>query len=100
MNFIGLYLALFTLVAIGVGFLWVIKLEYHIGAHVDKAVFILGCLITLCSLFAPSPLLAALIGIFGGTVIWGATELKDQEKRVKAGMFKANPKKQPRSATQ
>jgi hypothetical protein len=93
MNFTGLYLALFTLAAIGLGFLWVIKLEYHVGAHVDKAVFVIGCLVTTGSLFAPSPFLSALIGILGGTVIWGATELKDQEKRVKAGMFKSNPKK-------
>ena len=98
MNFAGLISALFALFSIGVGFFWVIRLEYHVGAHVDKIVFVVGCVISLSSLLMPSPMLSAIIGIFGGTVIWGATELKDQEKRVAAGMFKANPQKRDSKA--
>ena len=98
MNFTGLILALFALSAIGVGFFWVIRLEYHVGARVDKIVFAVGCVISLSSLFMASPMLSAIVGILGGTVIWGATELKDQEKRVAAGMFKANPKRRPSKA--
>ncbi len=93
MNFSGMILALFTLAAIGIGFFWVIKLEYYIGAHVDKIVFVVGCLITVSSLFVAPPIFSGLVGITGGTVIWGASEMKDQEKRVAAGMFKANPNK-------
>ena len=99
MNFSGLALAFFTLIAIGFGFFWVVKLEYHVGAGVDKAVFVVGILITAASLAAPDPISSAVIGIVGGTVIWGATEMKDQEKRVAAGMFKANPKKQKKGAS-
>ena len=96
MNFSGLLLALFTLFAIGIGFFWVIKLEYYVGAKVDKLVFALGCIVTALSLFVGPPMLSAIVGIVGGTVIWGATELKDQEKRVAAGMFKANPRRKAR----
>ena len=94
MNFTGIILALFTLFAVGAGFLWVIKLEYYVGARADKLVFAAGCLMTAASLLVPIPLVSAVIGIAGGTVIWGATELKDQEKRVAQGLFKKNPKKQ------
>lgn len=94
MNLSGLILALFTLLTIGFGFFWVIKLEYYVGAHVGKGVFVVGILITAASLVMPVPILSAIVGIVGGTVIWGATELKDQEKRVAAGMFKSNPNKQ------
>ncbi len=93
MNFFGLIIATYTLLAIGVGFLWVVKLEYYIGAYINKAVFIVGCAVTVLSLFVKEPMISALIGVLGGTVIWGATELKDQEERVKRGMFKKNPKK-------
>lgn len=97
MNLSGIYMGLFTFLAIGLGFLWVIKLEYYVGAHVAKLVGIVGVLVSGASLLVPSFYLSAVIGIVGGTIFWGATELPDQEKRVAAGMFKANPKRQART---
>ncbi|PID84764.1 MAG: hypothetical protein CSB13_11430 [Chloroflexi bacterium] len=96
MNFTGIFFALFTVVTIGLGFVWVIKLEYYVGSHVAKAVAVLGILVVVVSLFMPSFTLSAIVGIIGGTIVWGATELPDQEERVAEGMFPANPRKQAR----
>jgi len=93
MNLTGIYLGLFTFGAIGLGFLWVIKLEYYVGAHVAKLVGAVGIVVSLTSLFVPGFFASAVVGILGGTIFWGATELPDQEKRVAAGMFKKNPGK-------
>jgi len=93
-NFTGLWLGLFMLFVIGFGFFWVIKLEYYIGAHVWPWVLALGVALAVVSLFMPSFWLSALVGIFAGSVIWGSTELPDQEERVRRGLFPANPKRQ------
>ena len=93
-NFTGLLLGLFMLFVIGFGFFWVIKVEYYYGARLWPAVLVLGLLLCLASLFMPSFTASALLGIFGGSVVWGATELPDQEKRVHRGLFPANPRRQ------
>ncbi|HSQ26357.1 MAG TPA: DUF4491 family protein [Anaerolineales bacterium] len=96
MNFAGIILAVFMLFAIGFGFFWVIKLEYHLGANIWKAVLVIGLLICLASLFMPNFWNSALLGIFGGSIVWGATEFTEQEKRVQRGLFPANPKRYPK----
>ena len=93
LNFTGLYLGLFMLLAIGVGFLWVIKLEYYVGAHIWKWVLVVGILLCLGSLWMPSFWGSATLGITGGSIAWGATELPEQKKRVERGLFPANPKR-------
>ena len=93
MNFAGLTVGAFTLCAIGLGFLWVVKLEYHLGAHIWKSVAVLGLAVSLLSGLISAPVFSAGVGILGGTIVWGAFELPDQEKRVAAGMFRTNPKK-------
>jgi hypothetical protein len=93
LNLTGLYLGLFMLFAIGFGFFWVIKVEYYLGARVWKIVLGIGVLLCLASLFMPGFTLAALLGIIGGSVVWGATELPGQAERVRRGLFPANPKR-------
>jgi len=93
MNFSGIIFGVVTFLAIGVGFLWVVKLEYYVGAHVAWIVGGIGVLVIAASLFTLSFEVAAIVGIVGGTIVWGATELPDQEKRVQAGYFPANPNK-------
>lgn len=93
MNPTGVLLGLFMLAVIGCGFFWVIQLEYHFGARVWKAVLAVGILLCLASLFLPSFTASALLGIFGGSLIWGATELPGQAERVRRGLFPANPKR-------
>lgn len=90
MNFSGLYLGLFMLAVIGFGFFWVIKLEYYWGAQIWKKVLAFGILLCLGSMFMPSFAASAVMGILGGSVIWGANELPDQEKRAQAGHFPVN----------
>jgi hypothetical protein len=79
------------LFCIGFGFFWVIKLEYYFGAEIWKAVLLVGILICLASLFMQDFTTSALLGIFGGSVVWGATELPGQAERVQRGLFPANP---------
>jgi hypothetical protein len=93
MNLTGLLLGLFMLFCIGFGFWWVIKLEYYLGAGVWKIVLVGGVLICLASLWMPNFTASALVGIFGGSVVWGATELPGQAERVQRGLFPANPKR-------
>lgn len=100
MNITGLLLGLFMLFAIGFGFWWVIRLEYHVGAHVWKAVLPSGLLVCLVSLFVPSFWGSALLGILGGSLVWGATELPGQAERVQRGLFPANPKRQRKDSRQ
>lgn len=94
MNLIGVYLSVFMLAAIGLGFAWVIKVEYYLGAGIWKTVLGLGLLLCLGSLFMPSFVPSAVMGILGGSVVWGATELPDQEERVRQGHFPANPRRE------
>jgi hypothetical protein len=94
MNLTGILFGAPTFLAIGLGFLWVIKLEYHVGAHVAWAVAALGIATVLGSLFVPGFTPSAILGVLGGTLIWGATELPEQEERVARGLFPANPCKQ------
>lgn len=92
-NLTGLYLGLYMLFVIAIGFVWVIKLEYYLGAKVWKIVLSLGVLICVLSAFMPNFTTSALVGIFGGSVVWGATELPGQQERVQRGLFPANPKR-------
>ena len=90
LNLTGIFLGVFMLFAIGFGFFWVIKIEYYLGAGVWKLVLGVGILICLASLIMPTFTVSALLGIIGGSVVWGATELPGQEERVQRGLFPAN----------
>jgi hypothetical protein len=100
MNTTGILFGAFTFLAIGLGFVWVIKLEYYVGAHVTWAVAALGAAIVLASLFAPGFTPSAILGVLGGTLIWGATELPALVERVAKGLFPANPRKQAERAAE
>jgi hypothetical protein len=93
-NATGILFGAFTFLAIGLGFVWVIKLEYYVGAQAAWAVGALGAALVLASLFIPGFTASAILGVIGGTLIWGATELPEQKKRVAKGLFPANPRKQ------
>lgn len=91
MNTNGILLGAFTFLAIGLGFVWIIKLEYYAGARVAWAVAALGAV--LASLFPPGFTPSAILGVLGGTLFGGATELLAQEERVATGLLPANPRK-------
>ncbi len=91
MNWTGLVLGLFSMLAIGLGFVWVIRFEYLVGAYRWKWVLAAGALVCALSLFAPNFLISTLLGITGGSIMWGAVELPHQEERVDHGLFRAHP---------
>ncbi len=90
-NWTGLGLGLFSALAIGLGFVWVIRFEYYVGAYRWKWVAAAGFAIIAASLLMPSFPLAAVFGILGGSIVWGALELPHQEERVDHGLFRAHP---------
>jgi len=96
MNFSGLITAAIVFFAIGLGFVWVIRLEYYVGSHVARALGFAGVLICALSALLPGFWPSAIVGVLGGTVFWGATELPDQAARVARGQFPANPRKKER----
>lgn len=93
LNLTGLYAAANTLVFIGIGFIWVIKLDYYFGACIKRIILFVGLLLLLASFFIDHFTYAAITGLLAGTLIWGSTEMEDQEERSKKGIFKNNPKK-------
>jgi hypothetical protein len=88
MNSFGLLMGIGAFLLIGIGFPWVIYLERYGGHAWAPAVFTLGVLVTLSSFLVENAYFAGLLGIFGGTIIWGAGELKEQAHRCKLGWFK------------
>ena len=93
MNPFGLMLGLATFFIIGLGFVWVIRVERFLGYLWWPYVMAAGALVTLGSLFVASDWGSALLGAFGASLIWGATELKDQAVRAELGWFPFHPKK-------
>lgn len=93
MNFLGLLLGILTLLIIGLGFVWVIRGERYFGYLWWPYVMGLGILLILTSLFVNSIWLSALLGIFGASLIWGSTELKEQAVRGEIGWYPFNEKK-------
>jgi hypothetical protein len=96
MNLIGLLLGLTSLLIIGLGFVWVIRGEYYLGYLWWPYILGLGILILIGSLWIPSFWGSALMGIFGASLIWGSTELKDQAVRSEIGWYPYNPKGKPK----
>jgi hypothetical protein len=98
MNFTGLILGIVMIVVIGLGFLWVIKLEYFVGAQVWPLVLAIGVMLAVATLWIKPFWVSAVVGIVAGSIVWGATELPDQEERVRRGLFPANPKRHRRQS--
>jgi hypothetical protein len=87
MNFFGLTLGIAMLLIIGLGFVWVIRGERYFGYLWWPYVMGIGVLLILISLFISSIWSSALLGAFGASLIWGATELKEQAVRAEIGWY-------------
>ncbi len=96
MNWTGPLLGILTLALIGLGFAWVIRLEYWLGWQWWPYVLAGGIALLIGSLFVPNFWLSALMGIAGASLAWGSTELSAQAERVRKGWFPANPRSKPR----
>ncbi len=95
MSWEGIALGLFSLGIIGFGFFWVIRTEYYLGYLWWPYPMALGIALVIASLFTGNAGWSALMGITGGSFIWGATELKEQAVRAELGWFKSNPQRKP-----
>ena len=95
MNWNAIALGLFSFGMIGIGFFWVIRLEYYLGALWWPYPLLLGALLVVGSLGVSNAGASALLGIVGASLIWGATELKEQAIRAELGWFPANPHPKP-----
>jgi len=91
MNFIGVAMGFIALGLVGFGFFWVVRLEFGLGWTWWPYVILAGVAFVALSLFLPSPFFSALAGAFGASLIWGATELRNQAIRVDLGWYPANP---------
>jgi hypothetical protein len=90
-NWTGIGIGLFSALVIGLGFVWVIRFEYLVGAYRWRWVLLFGLALCAASLLMPNFVAAAVVGILGGSIAWGAVELPHQEERVDHGLFKAHP---------
>ena len=100
MHWTGIALGLFSALVIGLGFVWVIRFEYFVGAYRWKWVAAAGLLVCAASLIMPNFVLSAVTGIVGGSIVWGAMELPHQEERVEHGLFRAHPNRASRPKLQ
>ncbi len=91
--FTGIIIAVSTFLIIGLFHPLVIKVEYHTGTRYWWVFLVLGIASVIAALFIESPLLSALIGVFGASSLWTIGELFSQVKRVQKGWFPMNPKR-------
>lgn len=93
MSWFGVLLGLVTTLIIGLGFVWVIRGERYLGVYWWPWFMLLGVVLALGTFFVESQWLAAIMGVAGGSFIWGSTELKEQTIRAEVGWYPYNPKK-------
>jgi hypothetical protein len=93
MNFFGFALGISTLFIIGLGFVWVIRGERYFGYLWWPYVMSFGVLLVIVSLFVDSLWGSALLGVFGASLVWGSTELKEQAVRAEIGWYPFRKKK-------
>ncbi|HID39277.1 MAG TPA: DUF4491 family protein [Calditrichaeota bacterium] len=91
-DYYGVILAVVTFLAIGLGHVFVRKVNYAFGVKPAPLVFLAGIGLLYLSMFA-GDLLSAVLGILGMTVIWDGIELYRQENRIRKGFAPENPKR-------
>lgn len=96
MNLFGAGVGILTLAVIGLGFLWVVKLEYYLGYLWWPYVLAAGVVLVGASVFVKSGWWSVLLAISGASVAWGATELKEQAVRAELGWYASNPRRKPK----
>ena len=95
MTWFGILIGIATLFIIGLGFVWVIRGEYHFGPYWWPYTLGLGLLLIAGSLFIASDWGSALAGVFGASLVWGSTEFKEQAVRGEIGWYPFNPGRKP-----
>lgn len=65
--------------------------EYHFGKRIWPIFLVFGIAFLVLSLFIQDDILTGLIGVLGFSLLWGITELFEQEERVKRGWYPSKP---------
>jgi hypothetical protein len=91
----GVLVGIVTLFIIGLGFVWVIRGEYHFGPYWWPYTLALGLILIAGSPFIASDWGSALAGVFGASLVWGSTEFKEQAVRGEIGWYPFNPRRKP-----
>jgi hypothetical protein len=97
MNTFGVIIGILTLFIIGLGFIWVIYGERYFSYRWWPYVIILGVIIIGISLFIRNDFVSAVVGVFGASFVWGATELKAQAVRSGIGVVQVSWQENPSS---
>lgn len=92
-SFLGLICAVLAFLMMGLGMVAVIQVERHLGQAWQPEMIALGVVVAILTLFIGNDLLCAAAGILAGTILWGASELPDQAKRVHLGWYPDKPEK-------
>ncbi|HLF75210.1 MAG TPA: DUF4491 family protein [Anaerolineales bacterium] len=87
MNWFGLLVGIAALLIIGLGFIWVIRGERFLGYLWWPYAMGTGALCVIGSLFVTNLYASALLGTLGASLLWGATELKEQAIRAELGWY-------------
>lgn len=93
MNTFGLFLGLITLTVIGMGAAWVIRAERYLSYLWWPYFMGAGIILIVSSIFFRNDWGAALVGVVGASLVWGATEFKEQAVRAELGWFLYKQKK-------
>ena len=93
MNWFGIIIGLATCCIIGLGFVWVIRGERYLGMYWWPYMIAVGAVAILGSLWVSSDWGSALLGVAGASLVWGATELKEQAVRAELGWYPFRAKK-------
>ncbi len=93
MNSFGLLAGIATLFIIGLGFVWVIRGERYFSRLWWPYVIGAGVACVVASLFVANQWASTLLGVFGASLCWGATELKEQAVRGELGWYPFRLKK-------
>lgn len=97
LNWSGILIGLTSFVVIGIFHPIVIKCEYHFSDRIWPVFLAGGLAFCAASLFTDRPLLSAVLGVVGFTLLWSIRELKQQTQRVEKGWFPRNPKRAPKA---
>ncbi|MGH7859670.1 MAG: DUF4491 family protein [Candidatus Binatia bacterium] len=89
----GIVVAAVAIVGIGLGHVWVRKMEYSFGKRIWPLSAAIGLVLLGASLAASSDFVAALLAIPGAIFLYAVKEFFEQERRVIAGHAPRNPKR-------
>jgi len=89
----GPVLAVTTVATIAAGHELVRRVNYHFGTWPSVPLFLLGIGVLVGSLWVPSTLFSAVMGIVGLTTVVDGYEVLRQEKRILKGHAPENPER-------